>query len=157
MRNDLVIAAEAMLASLRRRGLRLGVAESCTGGLLGAAITAVDGSSSVFEGGFLVYSNAAKVRLLGVDEALIGSYGAVSSQVAEAMAVGVLHYLPSCDLALSITGVAGAASQAKPSGLVYVGFATRARIGSRCYNFAGGRDEIRGLSVLAALDCAQAL
>lgn len=154
MRTDIVITAKALLDSLSQRGLRLGVAESCTGGLLGAALTANDGASSVFAGGFLVYSNEAKMTLLGVQKSLLQSYGAVSSQIAEAMAVGVLHYLPECDLALSITGVAGQSSESKPKGLVYIGFADKSTIKSQCYNFAGERNEIRHLSVLAAIDFA---
>ncbi len=151
MRTDILCLAESLLSSFKERGLRLGVAESCTGGLLGGALTAIDGSSFVFEGGFLVYSNESKVRLLGVDEALLATEGAVSSLVAESMAGGILRGLPSCDVGLSITGVAGAGSEGKASGLVYIGLAFGGGVDSYCYNFVGGRDDIRYASVLEAL------
>jgi PncC family amidohydrolase len=109
---------------LRRRGLRVAVAESCTGGLLGAALTAVPGSSDYVLGGVIAYANEVKTALLGVDASLLEQYGAVSEQVARAMAEGARARL-GADLAASITGVAGPAGEgsAKPAGLVYVAVA----------------------------------
>jgi len=118
----LSLAAE-VLDGCRRRGWRLATAESCTGGLVAAALTEVAGSSAVFDCGYVTYSNNAKAALLGVPEHLLASYGAVSSQVAAAMAQGALSRADA-DLTVSITGVAGpgGGSAEKPVGLVY--FAT---------------------------------
>ena len=113
--------AERVLSELRSRGLKLATVESCTGGLLAAALTEVAGSSDVFERGFVTYSNEAKTELVGVPAPLIASYGAVSPEVARAMAEGGRRH-SRADLAVSITGVAGpgGGSAAKPVGLVYL-------------------------------------
>jgi nicotinamide-nucleotide amidase len=146
--------AEAVLAASRRRGWRIGTAESCTGGLVGAALTAIAGSSDVVEGGFITYSNEAKADLLGVPRALLDSVGAVSAEVAASMAEGVLVRIPATGLAVSITGIAGpgGATPGKPVGLVYFGLARRgaATITEREI-FLGDRAAIRAASVARAL------
>ena len=109
---------------LRARGLRIAVAESCTGGLLGAALTAVPESSDYVLGGVIAYANEVKTALLGVDPGLLAEHGAVSEEVARAMAEGVRARL-GADVGAGITGVAGPAadSAAKPAGLVWVAVA----------------------------------
>src|SRR5579863_4624644 len=99
-------AAKHLLAVCRARGLRVATAESCTGGLIAGALTEIAGSSDVVERGFVTYSNAAKAELLGVLPALIARHGAVSEEVAAAMAEGALAHAP-VDLAVSVTGIAG--------------------------------------------------
>ena len=118
--------AEVLLALLRARGQRVATAESCTGGLIAAALTAVAGSSDVVDRGFVTYSNAAKTEMLGVDPALIALHGAVSEAVARAMAEGAIARSP-VELAVAVTGVAGpgGGTAAKPVGLVWFGLARR--------------------------------
>jgi nicotinamide-nucleotide amidase len=118
--------AETLLAEMRARGLKLVTAESCTGGLIAALLTEIPGSSDVFERGFVTYSNEAKAEALGVDMALIEKHGAVSAQVARAMATGALVH-SKADIAITVTGVAGpgGGSQEKPVGLVFFGIAER--------------------------------
>ena len=115
-----------LAAALRARGWRMATAESCTGGLVAAACTALAGSSDWFERGFVTYSNAAKVESLGVDAALIEAHGAVSAEVARAMAAGVLAHSPA-DLAVAVTGIAGpgGAVPGKPVGTVWLALARR--------------------------------
>lgn len=110
----------------RARGLKIATAESCTGGLVSAALTDISGSSEVFDRGFVTYSNAAKQALLGVFPALLETHGAVSEPVARAMAEGALHR-SDADVAVAITGVAGprGGSLEKPVGLVWFGIATK--------------------------------
>lgn len=112
--------AAALLAELNRRGLMLSTAESCTGGLVAALLTSVPGSSSVVDRGFVTYSNEAKAQMLGVPMALIKTHGAVSAEVARAMAEGAQQRSIG-DLAISITGIAGpdGGSTEKPVGLVH--------------------------------------
>lgn len=126
---DLEPLAAEVLEACRARGWRVGTAESCTGGLIAASLTAVPGSSSVVERGFVTYSNEAKVGAIGVDPGLIVRHGAVSAEVARAMARGVLAHA-FADLSLSVTGIAGpgGGSDDKPVGLVY--FATAVRGGA---------------------------
>lgn len=142
-----------LLAACRQRDLKLATAESCTGGLVAAALTAVAGSSSVFDRGFVTYSNEAKTEILGVPKSLIEEHGAVSEPVARAMAEGAIAHSRS-DLAVSITGVAGpdGGTAEKPVGLVH--FATARRGGQTLAEkriFAGDRDAIRLAAVAAAL------
>jgi PncC family amidohydrolase len=112
-------AVDALAQALRARGLRLATAESCTGGLIAAACTAVAGSSDWFERGFVTYSNAAKSELLGVPPALIAEHGAVSAEVAQAMACGALQRAHA-HCAVAVTGIAGpgGAVPGKPVGTV---------------------------------------
>ena len=109
---------EDLLAQARYWGLRIACAESCTGGMVAAALTDIPGSSDVFERGFVTYSNAAKVQMLGVREATLAAHGAVSEPVALEMAEGALR-LSAADLAVAITGIAGpGGSEFKPEGRV---------------------------------------
>jgi nicotinamide-nucleotide amidase len=142
-----------LAAALRARGWRIATAESCTGGLVAAACTAVAGSSDWFERGFVTYSNAAKVESLGVDAALIAAHGAVSAEVARAMAAGALAHSPA-DLAIAVTGVAGpgGGSAEKPVGLVHLAAALRdGAVRHRRRVFPGDRLAIRLATVEEAL------
>jgi len=142
-----------LLAACRQRKLMLTTAESCTGGMVGAALTAVAGSSDVYERGFITYSNEAKTEILGVPESLLAKHGAVSEAVARAMAEGAIAH-SRADIAVSITGVAGpgGGSAEKPVGLVH--FATARRDGPTFAEhriFPGDRDGIRLAAVAVAL------
>ena len=146
--------AEQVLARCRARNWRLATAESCTGGLVAAALTAIAGSSDVVERGFVTYSNEAKIKLLGVSADTIAAHGAVSAQTCAAMARGAIGHAP-IDLAVSITGVVGpgGGTPQKPVGLVYLGVARKdgnARVERRI--FPGDRTEIRNAAVLLALE-----
>jgi nicotinamide-nucleotide amidase len=145
--------ATLLLAEARARGWRVATAESCTGGLVAAALTDIPGSSDVFDRGFLTYSNAAKTAMVGVPAALIEAHGAVSEPVARAMAEGARR-AAGVELAIAITGVAGpGASAAKPEGLVWVAAATAG--GTRCErrDFGPlGRQVVRARAVETALD-----
>jgi nicotinamide-nucleotide amidase len=156
----LLAEAEALLAACRAQGATLATAESCTGGLIAACLTAIAGSSDVVERGFVTYSNAAKSELLGVPAALIAAEGAVSRQVAAAMAEGALAQ-SRASLALSVTGVAGpgGGSVAKPVGLVFLGAARRGGGAAtvREYRFPGDRAAVREASVAVAFAMARAL
>ncbi len=134
------------------KNLKIATAESCTGGLLAALFTEISGSSQVFECGFVTYSNEAKIEMLQVKKELLDLHGAVSAQVAEAMAQGALKNSPA-DLAVAITGIAGpdGGSKEKPVGLVYIAVACKNRSVVRKFNFAGDRVEVRKSSVIAAL------
>jgi len=143
---------------LRRRGLRVALAESCTGGLLGAALTAVPGSSDYVLGGVVAYADAVKSAQLGVEPALIHRHGAVSEEVARAMAGGARQRF-GADLALAITGVAGpGASQGKPAGLTWVAVAGPAsgEVSARRLDGDHGREANRAAAVRAVLELAEA-
>ena len=144
--------AEQVLAACRAAGLRLATAESCTGGLVAGALTAIAGSSDVVECGFVTYSNAAKTALLGVPAGLIASVGAVSEAVARQMAEGALAR-SGADLAVAVTGVAGpgGGSAEKPVGLVWFGLAGRGPTLALRHVFAGDRAAVRRQSVAEAL------
>lgn len=133
-----------LLERFRAAGKTLATAESCTGGLLGALLTAVPGSSDVYRGGVISYCNAVKHGLLGVPEALLEEYGAVSWQVAEAMAEGACR-AAQADFGVSTTGLAGpdGDGSGKPVGLVYVGCAGPKGVTHRELHLTGSRDEIR--------------
>ena len=146
--------AGRVVERLGRLGKTLAVAESCTGGLLGGAVTGVPGSSEVFLQGFTTYSNAAKTSALGVDADLVSKHGAVSAEVAQAMAEGALRVAGS-DFALSVTGVAGpgGGTQEKPVGLVFIGLARKGGGASaKQFRFPGKRAVVREMAVDAALD-----
>ncbi len=116
-----------LLAEARYWGLKVATAESCTGGMVAAALTDVAGSSDVFERGFVTYSNAAKVELLGVSEETLAAHGAVSEPIAREMAEGALAH-SGAQLAVSITGIAGpGGSEFKPEGRVCFGLARKGR------------------------------
>jgi nicotinamide-nucleotide amidase len=146
--------AKRVLARCRARGMRVATAESCTGGLVAAALTAIAGSSDVVECGFVTYSNAAKQKLLGVPASTLLRYGAVSAETAAAMAKGALKR-SRADLAVSITGVAGpgGGSKQKPVGLVYFAAASRnGKLVKRRRLFGNaGRRRVRERSVVEAL------
>lgn len=146
--------AESVITALRARGWMVATAESCTGGLIGGALTAIAGSSDVVERGFITYSNAAKSELLGVPAELIAQVGAVSAEVARAMAAGALAHSPA-DVAVAVTGIAGpgGGSAEKPVGLVWFGLAVRGRDAvSVRHVFAGDRDGVRQAAVRTALE-----
>ncbi|NJO22795.1 MAG: CinA family protein [Sphingomonadales bacterium] len=148
--------ASLLLEVLRSRRLRLATAESCTGGLIAAMLTEIPGSSDVFERGFVTYSNEAKAQMLGVDAGLIAAHGAVSREVALAMAAGALaHSL--ADVSVAVTGFAGprGGSAAKPIGLVHVAAARRddaPPVQIECRFGDIGRSQIRLRAVAAALN-----
>lgn len=120
--------AKDILALAQARGLMMAIAESCTGGMVAAALTDIPGSSAVVERGFVTYSNRAKIEMLGVSETTLAAYGAVSEQVAQEMAEGALTH-SAAQLAISITGIAGpGGSEHKPEGRVCFGLA---RIGTK--------------------------
>jgi nicotinamide-nucleotide amidase len=151
---DILDDAKRLIGALRAKNRMLATAESCTGGLVAAAITAVPGSSDVFFGGFVTYSNDAKSQMIGVDPGLIAHHGAVSEAVAHAMADGAVR-TTGADLAVSVTGVAGpgGGSPSKPVGLVYIGIASvfdAPRVERHMFGDAG-RDEVRLASLRAAL------
>jgi nicotinamide-nucleotide amidase len=138
--------------ALRRRGWRMAAAESCTGGLIAAACTAVAGSSDWFERGLVTYSNAAKTALLGVPADLITAHGAVSEAVARAMAQGALAHAP-VDLAVAVTGIAGpgGAVPGKPVGTVWLALATAQGVSAELLQLGGDRGAVRGATVATAL------
>ena len=137
--------ARALLAALEARGQTLATAESCTGGLIAAALTAIAGSPSVVMAGYVTYSNAAKVRMVGVAESSLTAHGAVSEAVAREMAEGALVRSDST-LAVSVTGIAGpGGSEFKPEGRVCFGLALRGhetRVETVEFG-ARGRDKVR--------------
>jgi nicotinamide-nucleotide amidase len=139
---------------LRRLGKSMAVAESCTGGLLGAALTDVPGSSAYFLGGVISYADGVKREQLGVPEATLRRYGAVSEQTAAAMASGVRQLLHA-DLGVSITGVAGPNAEAsKPAGLTFIGIASgeTSTVTTHRFQWTGDRWDNRRRSVIAALE-----
>jgi nicotinamide-nucleotide amidase len=145
--------AERLQAACLERGLTVATAESCTGGLVAGAITAVDGSSGYFLGGVVAYANSAKEALLGVTPQALEAHGAVSAQVARAMAVAAVART-GATLAVSITGVAGpgGGTRAKPVGLTYVAVAHPWGVDVRRFAWPGDRAANRDDSVRAALE-----
>ena len=147
------LAAELGRALLARRR-RVTVAESCTGGLLAGAITSVAGSSDWFDVGYVTYSNAAKVTLLGVPDAVLASHGAVSEETARAMALGALAK-SGADIAAAVTGIAGPSggTPEKPVGTVCFAWARRGGVAeSTTCHLAGDRAAVRAASVTFALE-----
>jgi nicotinamide-nucleotide amidase len=155
---ELVALADQVLAENRNLGRRIATAESCTGGLVAAALTEIAGSSDVFERGFVTYSNEAKMEMLGVSEDVISTFGAVSVATAWAMALGALMH-SDADVAVSITGVGGpgGATANKPVGLVVFARAVRGEdpeavfAGTRQFGDLG-RAEVRRQAALVALE-----
>jgi PncC family amidohydrolase len=145
--------AEALESLLASMGKTLSTAESCTGGLIGGALTAIPGSSEVYMGGIVSYSNEAKTDLLGVDPETIRRFGAVSEQTASEMAAGAQKAFGT-DAAIAVTGIAGpgGATPEKPVGLVYIAVADGPRT-VVCRNvFEGGRDSVREQTVSTACE-----
>jgi len=146
---------EVVFRLLRERGLKLAVAESCTGGLVGYRVTRVPGSSEVFVGGVVAYADAIKASELGVPAELITAAGAVSAETAVAMAEGAIARL-GADVGLAVTGIAGpgGGSEAKPVGLVFIGLAGRGGASvSRRLQLPGDRHQIRERAAALALEC----
>jgi nicotinamide-nucleotide amidase len=152
--DDIVEAAAALIELCTARKLTIATAESCTGGLVAGALTAVPGSSAVLDYGFVTYSDEAKHEMLGVARDILDNHGAVSRQTAEAMARGALGQ-SRVDLAVSITGIAGpgGGSAEKPVGLVHFAAASRSGKLVHAEKRYGeiGRAEVRAKSVLQAL------
>lgn len=147
------MSAAEVLALARRRGWKIATAESCTGGLIGGALTDIAGSSDVFDRGFITYSNAAKIEMLGVAETTLAGHGAVSEEVAREMAIGALTR-SAADLAVSVTGIAGpGGSGVKPEGRVCFGIAQRTGVATETVDFGPlGRDKVRSATVRHALE-----
>ena len=151
--SELLADAKKVIDVCREAGLKIATVESCTGGLLVGALTSIAGSSEVVERGFVTYSNAAKSEQVGVPGALIDAHGAVSEEVARAMAEGGVSQ-SQADLAIAVTGIAGpdGGTTDKPVGLVHI---AGARAGRETLHFArvflGDRDDIRLGSVSAGL------
>jgi nicotinamide-nucleotide amidase len=162
MTPEIISLADEVLKKARGAGLMVATAESCTGGLVAAALTAIAGSSDVFERGFVTYSNEAKAEMLGVDPALIAAHGAVSREVAIAMAACALRQSRS-QLSVAVTGIAGpgGGSAEKPVGLVHFAAAKALLRQGETVDFAAihheerfgdiGRAEVRTKSVTVAL------
>lgn len=150
--DTLVPLAERLLATCRARGLTLATAESCTGGLVGHLLTEVPGSSDVFQGGVVAYADQAKVALLDVPGATLAGHGAVSAQVAVAMAEGARRRL-GVSLAAAVTGIAGptGAAPGKPVGLTYVALADGEGHDVRRFVWHGDRGENKRASAEAVL------
>lgn len=143
---------ELAVKRLERHHLKLTTAESCSGGLLAGRILNVAGASSIYEEGYITYSNQAKEKLLGVAHATLEQFGAVSRETACEMAVGAAN-AANADVALSVTGVAGpgGGTKEKPVGLVYIGCALKERVIVKECRFTGTREENRNASVENAL------
>lgn len=153
MPSALVALAERLQGICLGRGLTVALAESCTGGLVATTITDVAGSSGYFLGGVVAYSNDAKTALLDVPAATLDAHGAVSAQVAKAMAAGA-HATFGAALVASITGVAGpdGGTDEKPVGLTYIGLADGASAEVRRFTFGGDRAAVRDAAARAALE-----
>lgn len=150
--------AGRLIEACRRAGVRLATAESCTGGLIGATLTAVAGASDVFQGGVISYQNGVKEMLLGVSPETLARVGAVSADCARQMALGARRAL-GAGIAVSATGIAGpgGATPGKPVGLVYVGVAWGEGLAEAFENhFTGDRDAVRAQTVRKALESALA-
>ncbi|MEO8084912.1 MAG: CinA family protein [Ardenticatenales bacterium] len=149
----LVDQAAAVGRALTRRGWTVATAESCTGGLVGAALTSVPGSSAWYVGGVVSYTDDAKHALLGVPRTTLASDGAVSAATAAAMAVGVRARL-GADVAVAVTGIAGpgGGSAEKPVGLVWFGLAVDERVATWSTHTVGDRAAVRAAAVAEALD-----
>lgn len=149
---ELTRRARALGRAAKRRGVMIATAESCTGGGVAEAITRIPGSSAWFDRGFVTYSNAAKKRMLGVQQRTLDAHGAVSEAVARQMARGALRRSDAA-LAVAITGVAGpgGGSREKPVGLVWIAWAREGEVRAERLMLRGGREAVRRGSVAAAL------
>ncbi len=157
--SDFTLATLALTVgrSLRKAGLTIATAESCTGGLIAKCLTDIAGSSDYFDRGWVTYSNAAKRAELGVPEALLARHGAVSEEVALAMARGALRRSPA-RVSVAVTGIAGPAGGTpdKPVGLVWIAWGLKRQEGvqayARLFRFRGGRNAVRRQTAAAALE-----
>lgn len=152
--DSVLVLAQALITEAREKRLKVATAESCTGGLIAGALTEIAGASEVVDRGFVVYSNNAKTRLLSVRAAVIMRFGAVSEEVARAMAEGALKN-SAADIAVSCTGIAGptGGSPTKPIGLVHLAAACNGQttLAEECRFGDIGRSEVRMRSVEAGL------
>ena len=151
--DELETLAEQVGAALQVRGLMLASAESCTGGWVGEAVTAVAGSSQWYERGFITYTNESKQEMLGVSEKTLSEYGAVSEQTVREMVAGALKH-SHAQVALAISGIAGpgGAIPTKPVGTVCIAWALRSGAArSQTFHFSGDRNAVRRQAVVAAL------
>jgi nicotinamide-nucleotide amidase len=147
------VLVERLASELTQRNACIATAESCTGGWIAKVLTDMPGSSAWFEYGFVSYGNNAKATMLNVDPALIEEYGAVSSEVVEAMVMGALE-ASGAQLALAVTGIAGpeGGTADKPIGTVWFAFAAAGKgVVSACQHFEGDRDTVRRQAVSTAL------
>jgi len=154
---DIFSEAHKVITLATESNITIATAESCTGGLIGAAITSIPGSSTPFKGGIIAYDNKVKNKALNVPPGMIYKYGAVSREVARAMALGVVEAL-NVDMAVSVTGIAGPSggSDEKPVGTVWIGLAHKAdnkiQATARRYNFGDiGRNKVRDITCYEAL------
>ena len=154
---DIFDEAQKLITLASEKNITIATAESCTGGLIGAAITSIPGSSTPFKGGIIAYDNAVKTKLLGVSPSVLGKYGAVSQKTAERMAVGAVERL-NVDMAVSVTGVAGPSggSIEKPVGTVWVGLAVKrdgqVEVTAKMFEFGDiGRNMVRDVTCYEAL------
>jgi len=153
MPNDLLSLADQLGLHLSKRGHLLALAESCTGGWIAQSVTEIAGSSAWFDRGFVTYSNAAKIAMLGVSESTLQAHGAVSPQTASEMVAGALLH-SEADIALAVTGIAGpgGGTAEKPVGLVFIAWQRR---GEACHcieqHFEGDRHAVRRQTVQKAL------
>ena len=143
---------DQLAAALLARQQTLATAESCTGGLVGAALTNLPGSSAWYRGGVVAYANELKIRLLGVPAEILAAHGAVSLETARAMAAGA-RAATGADFAVSITGIAGPAggTPEKPVGLVFIGVAAPHGTATFKHHFSGSRADVRNAAAEAAL------
>ncbi|MEP6341763.1 MAG: CinA family protein [Maricaulaceae bacterium] len=150
---DIFTEAEHIVSKANASSIKIGTAESCTGGLVGAAITSISGSSACYMGGIISYANNVKIKQLNVPADMIKTHGAVSEPVALAMAEGARDAL-NLDIAISVTGIAGpgGGSAEKPVGLVYIALAHGLNVKVEKFNFGNiGRNEVRDHTSLQAL------
>lgn len=154
---DIFSEAQKLIDVASKKNITLATAESCTGGLIGAAITSISGSSKPFKGGIIAYDNAVKTKLLGVSPSVLGKYGAVSQKTAERMAAGAIERL-GVDIAISVTGIAGpgGGSEDKPVGTVWMGLAVKTddkiKVTATLHNFGDiGRNKVRDVTCYEAL------
>lgn len=150
------LTAEVLYEVLKSKNMTIATAESCTGGMIGAALTSVSGVSECYGFGVVTYANEAKEKLLGVSHTTLETVGAVSYETACEMAQGALK-LSGADIAISVTGIAGpgGGTEEKPVGLVYIGIAQKnGEVKAYKNNFLGGRDAVRTQTVVKALELA---
>ena len=149
---DTKLFALELAEALKARGLTCATAESCTGGLIGAALTAVSGSSEWYVGGVISYANSVKTGLLGVSEADLAAYGAVSEAVVRSMALGACR-VTGADIACAVSGVAGpgGGTPEKPVGTVWIGWSLHGETRAAKFHFSGDREAVRAQTVEEAV------
>ncbi len=154
--DKLIKNSQELVKILQEKKLKIATAESCTGGLLSFLITEIPGASLVFDRGFVVYCNDAKIQNLGVDPEILQNFGAVSQQAAKEMAIGALKN-SKADIAIATTGIAGpdGGTFEKPVGLVYIAVAAKNKIEVKKFNFEGNRTQIRELTAINSFEIAK--